>query len=83
MFTLTLPKGQQKQIVAHVVYKSPIKAPVKKGEEIASLSLSVPDRQDVVIPLYADRTVKRLGYFGRLKETVARILFSFNSEAER
>lgn len=81
--TLTLPKGQQKQIVAHVVYKSPIKAPVKKGEEIASLSLSVPDRQDVVIPLYADRTVKRLGYFGRLKETVARILFSFNSEAER
>ena len=80
---LTLPKGKQKQIVAHVKYKSPMKAPVKKGEEIASLSLSVPDRQDVVIPLYADRTVKRLGYFGRLKETAAHILFSFNSEAEQ
>ncbi|HBO59543.1 MAG TPA: D-alanyl-D-alanine carboxypeptidase [Alphaproteobacteria bacterium] len=81
--TVTLPKGAQKQIVAHVKYKSPIKAPIKKGQEIASLTLSVPDRQDVVIPLYADRTVKRLGYFGRLKETAAHMLFSANSEAEQ
>lgn len=81
--TLTLPKGRQKDIVAHLKYKTPLKAPVKKGEEIASLVLSAPEHADTVIPLYAERDVKRLGYFGRLKETVKHVLFSFGADAAK
>ena len=81
--TLTLPKGRQKDIVAHLKYKTPLKAPVKKGQEIASLVLSAPEHADTVIPLYAERDVKRLGYFGRLKETVKHVLFSFGADAAK
>lgn len=81
--TLTLPKGRQKDIVAHLKYKTPLKAPVKKGQEIASLVLSAPEHADTVIPLYAERDVKRLGYFGRLKETVKHVLFSFGANAAK
>lgn len=81
--TLTLPKGRQKDIVAHLKYKTPLKAPVKKGQEIASLVLSAPEHADTVIPLYAERDVRRLGYFGRLKETVKHVLFSFGADAAK
>ena len=81
--TLTLPKGRQKEIVAHLKYKAPLNAPVKKGQEIASLTLSAPEHADTVIPLYAERDVKRLGYFGRLKETVKQMLFNSGSEAAK
>lgn len=81
--TLTLPKGRQKDIVAHLKYKTPLKAPVKKGQEIASLVLSAPEHADTAIPLYAERDVKRLGYFGRLKETVKHVLFSFGADAAK
>lgn len=81
--TLTLPKGRQKDIVAHLKYKTPLKPPVKKGQEIASLVLSAPEHADTVIPLYAERDVKRLGYFGRLKETVKHVLFSFGADAAK
>ena len=78
--TLTLPKGRQKEIVAHVKYKSPLNAPVKKGHEIAILTLSAPDKAEKIIPLYAARDVKKLGYFGRIKETVKHVLFGFGSK---
>ena len=72
---MTLPKGRQKDVKVVVKYLSPLKAPVKKGDKIAEMVLSAPEHQDAVIPLYAVRDVKKLGYFGRMKETVKHILF--------
>lgn len=72
---MTLPKGRQKEVKVVVKYLSPVKAPVKKGDKIAELVLSAPEYQNSVIPLYAAKDVKKLGYFGRMKETVKHFLF--------
>ena len=72
---LTLPKGKQKNVKARVVYESPVSAPVKKGQKIAELTLEIPDRDEMKIDLFAKNDVKRLGYFGRLKELIKYLLF--------
>ena len=72
---VTVPKGKQKEIVAKVTYEKPVSAPVKKGQKIGSLVLSVPDQEDRTIDLFAANDVKRQGYFGRLKELVKYLLF--------
>ena len=72
---LTVPKGKQKEVVAKVTYETPISAPVKKGQKIGSLVLRVPDQEDIAVDLFAANDVRRLGYFGRLKELVKYLLF--------
>lgn len=72
---LTLPKGRQKNVKARVVYESPVSAPVKKGQKIAELTLEIPERDDMKIDLFAKSDVRRLGYFGRLKELIKYFLF--------
>ena len=72
---LTLQKGKQKNVKAKVVYESPLSAPVKKGQKIASLTLEIPDQDPKSIDLFAAEDVKRMGYFGRLKELVKYFLF--------
>ena len=72
---LTVPKGKQKEIVASVTYEKPLSAPVKKGQKIGSLVLHVPEQEERTVDLFAANDVKRLGYFGRLKELVKYVLF--------
>ncbi|MBR4127158.1 MAG: D-alanyl-D-alanine carboxypeptidase [Alphaproteobacteria bacterium] len=72
---LTVPKGKQKEIVASVTYEKPLSAPVKKGQKIGSLVLHVPEQEERAVDLFAANDVKRLGYFGRLKELVKYVLF--------
>lgn len=72
---LTLQKGKQKEVKARVVYETPLSAPVKKGQKIASLTLEIPDQESKSVDLFAANDVKRLGYFGRLKELIKYFLF--------
>ena len=72
---VTVPKGKQKEITAKITYEKPVSAPVKKGQKIGSLVLRVPDQEDRTIDLIAANEVKRLGYFGRLKELIKYLLF--------
>ena len=71
---LTLPKGEQKKIKAVVKYDAPLKAPVEKGRKIGTVSISVPEREDIVINLVAADDVERLDYFGRMKATLKYLL---------
>lgn len=46
--TVTLPAGAVPQMSAKVVYEGPIKAPITKGQHIADLVVTSPDRKSVV-----------------------------------
>ena len=49
-----------------VNYRSPIPAPVKKGDKLATLVVSAPGEQILEVPLLAAADVKRLGLVGRV-----------------
>lgn len=73
---LTLQKGDQKDVKAIVTYDSPVSAPIKKGQKIGTVTLEIPDSESRTVDLFAAKDIKRLGYFGRLKEIIKYFLFS-------
>jgi serine-type D-Ala-D-Ala carboxypeptidase (penicillin-binding protein 5/6) len=64
---VTVPAGLSltNQMRVKVRYDGPIKAPIKKGDEIAQLVVTTPDTQPQVVPLVAASDVGEAGFFGR------------------
>ncbi len=54
-----------KGVKAEVVYKGPLLAPVKEGDIVGELVISVPGSADIRVPVAAGATVQKLGLFGR------------------
>ncbi|ADJ23539.1 Serine-type D-Ala-D-Ala carboxypeptidase [Hyphomicrobium denitrificans ATCC 51888] len=60
--TFTVPKFPANQkISAEIVYKAPLKPPVKKGDQVATLKLSSSTSASNELPLYATEDVQKGG----------------------
>ena len=64
---VTIPAGLSinQKMQVKVRYQGPIKAPIRKGQEIAQLVVTTPDTQPQVVPLVAGADVGEAGFFGR------------------
>jgi serine-type D-Ala-D-Ala carboxypeptidase (penicillin-binding protein 5/6) len=60
-----LPKGGVKSINFAVRYKGPLRAPFRKGAELAQLVVKLPDGSKQVMPLVAAQSVSEAGFLGR------------------
>jgi serine-type D-Ala-D-Ala carboxypeptidase (penicillin-binding protein 5/6) len=63
---VTLPRKARKDMKVTVTYDRPVPAPIKKGDQIAKLTVAAPDIPPTDKPLYAATDVDRLGMFGRV-----------------
>ena len=64
---LTLPRtASDDKIKVKVVYDGPIKAPIAKGQRIASLVVTGTGLGDQTMPLVAGEAVGKAGFFGRI-----------------
>ncbi|KAF0117902.1 MAG: D-alanyl-D-alanine carboxypeptidase (penicillin-binding protein 5/6) [Rhodospirillaceae bacterium] len=73
--TVTLPRKVTKDIKVAAVFDSPIPAPIRKGDRLASLVITVPGIDPQEIPLLAGADVGRLGFFGRLLAAAGYLLW--------
>lgn len=71
---LLVPALSHGDLKAEVRYKSPLQAPIDKGQEVAKLVISLEGMPDAEIPLVADRDITRGGFLPRLK-AAAQVLF--------
>ncbi|MES2291010.1 MAG: D-alanyl-D-alanine carboxypeptidase family protein [Pseudomonadota bacterium] len=62
---VTFPGGGAEGMKVKVVYNGPIKAPIAKGQEIASLVVETPSTPPQVMPLVAENAVGEAGFFRR------------------
>jgi D-alanyl-D-alanine carboxypeptidase (penicillin-binding protein 5/6) len=64
---VTIPAGLSltRQMQVKVRYNGPIKAPIKKGDEIAQLVVTTGDSPPQTVPLVAGEDVGQAGFFGR------------------
>ncbi|ACZ48942.1 D-alanyl-D-alanine carboxypeptidase [Anaplasma centrale str. Israel] len=71
---ISYPRDLSKSVKAFVSYKSTVAAPVKKGQEIGTLSVQIPGMADKVFPVYATAEVGALGpvrgFFRSLKHAI-------------
>jgi serine-type D-Ala-D-Ala carboxypeptidase (penicillin-binding protein 5/6) len=62
---LALPAKDAPRYKLLVRYAGPVKAPFKKGAELAQLVAKFDDGSIQIMPLVADRAVAKVGFFGR------------------
>jgi len=53
-----VPRGESERVTARIVYTGPLKAPVRKGAEVARLQVNRGDMQALDMPLYADEDIQ-------------------------
>ncbi len=63
---LTLARSKAKDVKLTAVYEKPVKAPIKQGQKLGEVKIEIPDGATKTIPLYADHSVRKLGFFGRI-----------------
>jgi D-alanyl-D-alanine carboxypeptidase (penicillin-binding protein 5/6) len=62
-------------IKVQAVFKGPIEAPVKKGQEIGVVRVEMPNMKPIEIPAYAAKDIPRLGFFPSMLEKLERLVF--------
>jgi D-alanyl-D-alanine carboxypeptidase (penicillin-binding protein 5/6) len=69
-FVLSLPKGSAEKLKAQVVSLQPLLAPVRQGQQVATLKLSIDDKTWGEYPVVALEEVPLAGIFGRAWDTL-------------
>jgi D-alanyl-D-alanine carboxypeptidase (penicillin-binding protein 5/6) len=73
---VTLPRRARKDMKVTVAYDKPIAAPIKKGEPIGKVVVTVPDMPPAETPLVAGADVSRMGPVGRIAMVAANLIWS-------
>ena len=73
--TITVPKAARRSMVVSAVYDGPVAAPVKQGDRIATLRVSLPNGENMDYPLLAGADVEELGLFGRMLAAAQHLAF--------
>jgi len=74
--TLLLPIFADENVPAEIVYSGPIKAPIAKDQELATLVISPDGMPPVTLPLFAGKDVGKGGFFVRLRAAATTLLGS-------
>jgi D-alanyl-D-alanine carboxypeptidase (penicillin-binding protein 5/6) len=67
---MTIPKGVRDKLQATIQIKNEIHAPIDKGDELGSLTVSVPDKDDISVPLTALNGVQEAGFIARIWDSI-------------
>ncbi len=64
--SILVPYSNRDEVQASVVYQGPIEAPIKAGDEVAQLNITIPGLSDQTYPLVAADNVDRGGFLKRM-----------------
>jgi len=76
---ITLPRIGAGTMSAKAVYKAPLEAPVKMGDQIGVVRITLPNMPAREIPLLAGKDVPRLGFFPSILEKGRRLIVGDHS----
>jgi serine-type D-Ala-D-Ala carboxypeptidase (penicillin-binding protein 5/6) len=74
-------KASLEKAKAEIVLPGPVEAPVKKGDEIGKLVISVEGQPPVEAPILAGADVGKLGFFGRAIEGLSQMIGGGESQS--
>jgi D-alanyl-D-alanine carboxypeptidase (penicillin-binding protein 5/6) len=72
--TIVMPKARRDEVKLSVKYDSPLKAPVKKGDPVGTMTVEVPDQKPVELKILAGADDERQGVFGRVKSRLGYLM---------
>ena len=75
-----IPSMMDGEIKAEIIYKSPIKAPITKGQEIGEIIITIPSLVSFSKPIIAAETIEDGGFLARLKFALIKTQMAIFSE---
>lgn len=71
----TIPRNQRKDLKVKISYDSPIAAPLKAGDEVGTIEITLPDNRVEKIPLIVEKDVKQAGFIQRINNSIHYLLY--------
>lgn len=75
----TLPRSQRKDLQVKVRYDSPLAAPLKAGDKVGTLEITIPEKGVQVIPLLAAKDLDKASFFQRVNNSIHYLLWGKHS----
>ena len=72
---MTIARNKARDVKITAVYEKPVKAPIEQGQKLGELHIQISEEEVKIIPLYADHSVHKLGFWGRILSNIKYILF--------
>lgn len=72
---LTLPRTQRKDLKVKVIYDAPIAAPLKAGDEVGTIEVTIPEKGVEKIPLLVAKDIEQAGFFQRISNSIHYLLY--------
>ena len=72
---ITMPRRARRGMKVRMIYDNPVPAPIAEGTQLGRVIVSVPNRQDMELPLLAGSNIEQLGLFGRLNAAIKFLLW--------
>jgi D-alanyl-D-alanine carboxypeptidase (penicillin-binding protein 5/6) len=74
---ILLPSEQEAKLRAHVVYDGPLKAPIRKGDQVAMLRVAAENGATNEIPLFAGQDVAQSNFMSRGLDSLVALAFGW------
>ena len=74
-------KASMEKAKAEIVLPGPVEAPIKKGDQLGRLVVTIEGQKPVESPIVADADVGKLGFFGRAIEGLSQMLGGGESQS--
>ena len=62
----TIPRSQANKVKMTAIYDKPVAAPIKKGDKLGVVKISIPEENEFEVDLIAADNVEKLGLFGQI-----------------
>ena len=69
--TLTIPRGSRESLKAEISLDAEVHAPLRRGDKLGELQVSLPDGESRTLPLVAMNGVQESGFFASLWDSLA------------
>ncbi|AFX99109.1 D-alanyl-D-alanine carboxypeptidase family protein [Candidatus Endolissoclinum faulkneri L2] len=77
---ITMDRISRKEMQVSVEYDSPILAPILKGQVLAQLRISIPNREDQIVPLVAKNNIDKLNGLNRISRAIYYLILGYYIE---
>ena len=72
---LTLSRKARRGMKVTVAMRTPVSAPIQKGQVLAMLKIKIPNQENIKLPLVSATSVSQLGLFSRLGTAIEYLLW--------
>ena len=75
----TIPRSKQKDVQVKIAYDSPISAPLKAGDQVGTIEVTIPDKGVKTFPLVVAQDVSQAWFFQRITNSIYYLLWGKHS----